>query len=408
MFSSQAKRRQEEQQQEPRPKQVQYDCLIIQFRAFLILIFAYRRPSDSRPNRSRSRSRDRDRDHNRDRDRNRSNHGSKDGARNGNLSRDGGRVRGSSGPAVSKLTDLPVDPQLPALSDDPRVSDGVKSVRIKGKGQNTESFDPKSTLVRPDLRLIVGKNREEYGKPLKHDDIVVVPDFFCDEDDWSLYYKLIEEMREEQSKGVQGAEWTSWAEGAHLISQNPKNSKTFQMVQDKISKYFGIPQKSVGTRFNWYRDSTDWKPFHHDSAAFNPKRAANQNITVGASFGCPRELALLHAKDGSKVYFPQTNGMLFSFGRDVNINWKHGINALTEEEQEALGGKGRISIILWGLAGNCIEEKDSPPMLPYNGHSTGGAGGGRTNNGGGRDRGGPCRDFQKGSCTRGDKCRFSH
>lgn len=310
-------------------------------------------------------------------------------------------VRGPSGPAVSRISRLPTDPQLPQLPDDPRVVDGVKSVRMRGKGQNTESFDPKSTLIRPDLRVIVGKVQEEYGRPLKHDDIVMVPNFFCDEDDWSLYYKLIEEMREEQAKGVKNAEWTSWAEGAHLISQNPVNSPAFQMVQDKISKYFSIPQKSVGTRFNWYRDSTDWKPFHHDSAAFNPRRAANQNITVGASFGCSRELALLHARDGSKVYFPQTNGMLFSFGRDVNINWKHGINALTEEEQGLVGGKGRVSIILWGLAGNCVEEDNSPPMLPYNNHGSSGA---RPGNSGG----GQCRDFQNGNCSRGDNCRFAH
>ena len=252
----------------------------------------------------------------------------------------------------------------------------------------------------------MGKKQEQYGKPLKHDDIVIVPDFFCDEDDWGLYYKLIEEMRDEQAKGVKGAEWTSWAEGAHLISQNPSNSPTFKMVQDKISHYFSIPQTSVGTRFNWYRDSTDWKPFHHDSAAFNPKRAANQNITIGASFGSSRELALLHAKDGSKVYFPQTNGMLFSFGRDVNINWKHGINALTPEEQNMLGGKGRISIILWGKAGNCVEEEGSPPMLPYNGHSSGGRSG--PNDRGRDSSGGVCRDYQRGNCSYGDKCKFSH
>jgi hypothetical protein len=52
--------------------------------------------------------------------------------------------------------------------------------------------------------------------------------------------------------------------------------------------------------------------------------------------------------------------MLFSFGRDVNINWKHGVNALPKAEQT---GKGRISIILWGLAQNCIEERDSPALL---------------------------------------------
>jgi hypothetical protein len=31
---------------------------------------------------------------------------------------------------------------------------------------------------------------------LKHDDVIIVPEFFCKEDDWSLYYKLIDEMRE--------------------------------------------------------------------------------------------------------------------------------------------------------------------------------------------------------------------
>lgn len=52
--------------------------------------------------------------------------------------------------------------------------------------------------------------------------------------------------------------------------------------------------------------------------------------------------------------------MLFSFGRDVNIQWKHGVNALPEEEQD---GRGRISIILWGLAQDVIEEANSPPMV---------------------------------------------
>lgn len=61
--------------------------------------------------------------------------------------------------------------------------------------------------------------------------------------------------------------------------------------------------------------------------AFNQDRATKQNITVGVSFGATRELAFIHAtqqKDGSKlrVYFPQTNNGVFTFGRDVNILWK--------------------------------------------------------------------------------------
>ena len=83
------------------------------------------------------------------------------------------------------------------------------------------------------------------------------------------------------------------------------------------------------------------------------------------SFGATRELAFIRAsplENGDKVrlYFPQTNNGAFSFGRDANILWKHGINALSPDQQD---GKGRISIIVWGLAKNVIEEEGSPPLL---------------------------------------------
>ena len=44
------------------------------------------------------------------------------------------------------------------------------------------------------------------------------------------------------------------------------------------------------------------------------------------SLGAERELSFLHATKGALAYFPQTNGMAFSFGRDVNIHWKHGVS----------------------------------------------------------------------------------
>ena len=68
--------------------------------------------------------------------------------------------------------------------------------------------------------------------------------------------------------------------------------------------------------------------------------------------------------DDCRLYFPQTNGSVFSFGRDCNIRWQHGINALPEDEKD---GKGRISIILWGLAQNVVEEEGSPPILGSDG-----------------------------------------
>jgi len=296
--------------------------------------------------------------------------------------------------------EAPKDEKLGELQDDPRGEDPTKRITKKassrGNGRNTESFDPASTLVRPDLRVQVGSNRTAvFNKPLKHDDVVIVPELFGAEDDWSLYYKLVEEMREIQAKGdVKGSEWISWHEGAHLICKNPTGSETFAKIVDRLCEYFNIRKESIGTRFNWYRDSSDWKPQHHDSAAFNPQRARNQNITVGVSFGATRELAFYRAEplqneDKVKVYFPQTNNGVFSFGRDANILWKHGVNALPPDQQD---GKGRISIILWGLAQSVIEEEGSPPLLGSDGqgpHASKrkhqGRGHPRSNKGGRRD-----------------------
>ncbi len=159
-----------------------------------------------------------------------------------------------------------MDNLLPFMADDPRIQAGKtekeppkKIVKQKGGGRNTESFNPASTLVRPEMRVVVGPNREVLGKPVKHDDVLIVPEFFCAEDDWSIYYELVKEMREAQAEGDKRSEWISWHEGAHLISQNPTGSKKFQEIKDKIAKYFEMKQETMGTRFNWYRDASDWK-----------------------------------------------------------------------------------------------------------------------------------------------------
>ena len=157
---------------------------------------------------------------------------------------------------------------------------------------------------------------------------------------------------------------------------------TGECLQKLVEIKFVVFFKCLFPLLNISIRSSDWKPFHHDSAAFNPQRARNQNITVGVSFGATRELAFIratpsaqqhhHDDDGGggdkhhkvRLYFPQTNNGVFSFGRDANILWKHGINALPPAEQD---GKGRISIILWGLAQSVIEEDGSPPLLGSDG-----------------------------------------
>ena len=128
-------------------------------------------------------------------------------------------------------------------------------------------------------------------------------------------------------------------------------SPTFCKVVERIESYFGMTANA--TRFNWYRDSSDWKPFHHDAAAMKPERFAHkQNCTIAASFGATRDVSFLHAKNGCTLDIPQPNGSAYTFGRDVNLEWKHGIKALPSDRTDSAG---RISIICWGW----LDQDDS-------------------------------------------------
>lgn len=76
---------------------------------------------------------------------------------------------------------------------------------------------------------------------------------------------------------------------------------------------------------NWYRDSNEWKPFHHDAAAIKPDKAKTQNFTVAVSFGAERDAAFEHATTKTVISMPQPNRTIYTFGKDVNIIWRHGI-----------------------------------------------------------------------------------
>lgn len=271
------------------------------------------------------------------------------------------------------------------------------------------AFDPTQLQVRPSMRIhtIPMSSNGCYGRPVKHDDVIIVPDFFNEKEGWDIYYQLIREMRESQAQGTKKAEWIPWHEGAHLLSQNPTGSPTYHKVLAKMRDYLSVPEKDAGTRFNWYVDGSDWKPFHHDSASFNPVRAKTQNCTIGVSFGSTRELGFRHAKSEQLVYFPQTNGMLFFFGQDANIRWQHGVNALPEAEQD---GKGRISIILWGLCTLAVNEPGSPPLLcndsrGIKGKGKGSHGGGKGKGSHGADHGARGRSRSRGHHWRDDRDR---
>ena len=101
------------------------------------------------------------------------------------------------------------------------------------------------------------------------------------------------------------------------------------------------------TRFNWYKNKSEWKPYHHDAAAVDPRKMDSQNFTVGVSFGKTREIAFQHAETRTTVFIPLNNGSIYTFGKNVNTTWRHGIPQIAEKcniDEEF----GRISIILWG------------------------------------------------------------
>ena len=90
----------------------------------------------------------------------------------------------------------------------------------------------------------------------------------------------------------------------------------------QLSTYFDV--EIYASRLNYYRDGTDWKPFHHDSHAYGG-RAEREDMTVGASFGANRDLTFLHEPSGHTFSFPQQNGDVFAFTTVVNKRFKHGV-----------------------------------------------------------------------------------
>lgn len=125
----------------------------------------------------------------------------------------------------------------------------------------------------------------------------------------------------------------------HLKHENPEFSETFHKVVKAMADYFDV--EVYATRMNFYRDGTDWKPFHHDSHAYGG-RAQREDFTMGASFGGSRELIFLHEPSGSTFTFPQNNGDVFAFTSDVNKRFKHGV------PKAKANNDPRFSIIAWG------------------------------------------------------------
>lgn len=211
--------------------------------------------------------------------------------------------------------------------------------------KNTENFTPSHEPS--EMRILFSYGVPRYSRPILTRDVLCVPDLFCSPSDLTLYNQLHSEL---QGSGLTSHQiWASWHGDSHLIANDrvewSKHCPTFHMVLDKISDYFNM--KISATRLNWYRDSTEWKPFHHDASAMKEDKAKLSNLTVAVSFGLEREAAFEHAKTKSVISMPCPNGSMYVFARDINILWRHGILQMNPDNKV---DEGRISVIAWGWA----------------------------------------------------------
>lgn len=226
-----------------------------------------------------------------------------------------------------------------------RVKNKQKYERKKPK--NTETFDP---MTRPvDMRVVCDLAQDKLGVGLTSRDVLLAPNVFSDFEKGEIYEKLVYEI---ENCGIPQEDLLKlWHGDSHLIADDHTNWKakcpTFTMVIDRIRNFFGMDIKA--TRFNWYKDTAQWKPFHFDSAAVKEDKAKTQNFTVGVSFGATRDAAFEHAGTKTVVSMPQPDGTIYAFAKDTNVIWRHGILKEKEVRQE-----GRISVIAWGW----VDEKN--------------------------------------------------
>ena len=207
-----------------------------------------------------------------------------------------------------------------------------KSHDYKEKIKCTETFEP--SFKEPDLRIRI--NEPIYSS----NEISIVKEFF-----WN---KNVLAILEEE---VKAHNYVSWHGDSHLIANDSlnwkENSPTFNTIVKNLCDYFDMIPGA--TRLNYYTNSSDWKPYHHDAAAFRPDKAKTQNITVGVSFGLTREISFESAdKDKfhrKTINFVLPDNTIYAFGNDVNIRFRHGIPQLQTNVEES-----RISIIVWGYS----------------------------------------------------------
>lgn len=235
--------------------------------------------------------------------------------------------------------------------DDLKQRDNAKNVKVvfsntkqrdtRQRQRNTTNFNPDYNPTALKVKVISGATK----KPLSIDshDVIIVPNLFADP---TIMTKLQKEVKDND------VEFKSWHGDSHWIAndkvgnwKDPSCAPVFNHIIETVKNFFNMDVQA--TRLNWYNNFSEWKPYHHDAAAIKEDKAETQNFTVGISFGATRDVAFEHSTTLTKVSFELPDCYIYAFGKDINIEWKHGIPPRVESENYS-GIKERVSIILWG------------------------------------------------------------
>ena len=169
-----------------------------------------------------------------------------------------------------------------------------------------------------------------------------LPHLLAGGSDWTICERLANDLEERARAGKTGSSMVEWSK--HLKYEDPSFSRTFNEIVGRMAAFFDVEVHA--TRLNFYRDGSDWNPFHHDSHAFGAN-GVKEDFTMGVSFGESRSLAFLHEPSASQFALPQHNGDVFAFTSVANKRFKHGV----PRGRASIGGSGggcRFSIIAWG------------------------------------------------------------
>lgn len=143
--------------------------------------------------------------------------------------------------AHSTNNDFTYKPNNENFNPPPQRNNGYMHDNRPQKKKNTETFKPSHKPS--DMRISAAFARgKPYTKEITSRDVIAVQGLFGEEDDLTIYEKLLEETKD---CGIDhNALWQLWHGDTHLIADDKTKWKdscpTFRMVLEKIQDYFNM------------------------------------------------------------------------------------------------------------------------------------------------------------------------